>query len=99
MQTSRRACSGETLQATSLRNERVARGIRIQTQNLCFLGFGNVNRTLVRLLQDRADRNCATHTAFPSASPESLPAAWAGSRTRNGLDSTHCLSGAALVAR
>ena len=26
----------------------------IRTFNLCFLGFGNVNRTLVRLLQDRA---------------------------------------------
>ena len=26
----------------------------IQTHNLCFLGFGNVNRTLVRLLADRA---------------------------------------------
>jgi homoserine dehydrogenase len=25
----------------------------IQTHNLCFLGFGNVNRTLVRLLEDR----------------------------------------------
>src|SRR6267378_6041890 len=25
----------------------------IRTYNLCFLGFGNVNRTLVRLLQDR----------------------------------------------
>jgi len=33
-----------------------ARGIPIQTHNLCFLGFGNVNRTLVRLLHDRADR-------------------------------------------
>ena len=29
------------------------RGIRIHTHNLCFLGFGNVNRTLVRLLADR----------------------------------------------
>ena len=27
---------------------------RIRTYNLCFLGFGNVNRTLVRLLEDRA---------------------------------------------
>jgi homoserine dehydrogenase len=26
----------------------------IHTYNLCFLGFGNVNRTLVRLLEDRA---------------------------------------------
>ena len=31
-----------------------ARGIPIHTHNLCFLGFGNVNRTLVRLLHDRA---------------------------------------------
>jgi len=30
------------------------RGIPIRTHNLCFLGFGNVNRTLVRLLEDRA---------------------------------------------
>jgi len=27
----------------------------IRTYNLCFLGFGNVNRTLVRLLADRAE--------------------------------------------
>lgn len=30
------------------------RGLRIRTYNLCFLGFGNVNRTLVQLLADRA---------------------------------------------
>ncbi len=30
-----------------------ARGIRIRTYNLCFLGFGNVNRTLVQLLLSR----------------------------------------------
>ncbi len=29
-------------------------GVAIHTHNLCFLGFGNVNRTLVRLLADRA---------------------------------------------
>jgi homoserine dehydrogenase len=28
-------------------------GIPIRTYNLCFLGFGNVNRTLVQLLKDR----------------------------------------------
>lgn len=28
-------------------------GESIRTHNLCFLGFGNVNRTLVRLLEDR----------------------------------------------
>ena len=26
----------------------------IRSYNLCFLGFGNVNRTLVQLLEDRA---------------------------------------------
>ena len=29
------------------------RGAAIHTHNLCFLGFGNVNRTLIRLLEDR----------------------------------------------
>src|SRR5271163_2448472 len=42
----------ETLVATSLQT--VRKRIPIRTHNLCFLGFGNVNRTLVRLLQDRA---------------------------------------------
>ena len=39
----------ETVQATSL-----GEGRPIQIYNLCFLGFGNVNRALVRLLDDRA---------------------------------------------
>jgi homoserine dehydrogenase len=30
--------------------------LKPRTYNLCFLGFGNVNRTLVRLLADRADQ-------------------------------------------
>ena len=30
------------------------RGSAIRAYNLCFLGFGNVNRTLVQLLADRA---------------------------------------------
>jgi homoserine dehydrogenase len=38
-----------------------ARGTRIRTYNLCFLGFGDVNRTLAQLLKDREqelrDRN------------------------------------------
>ena len=34
--------------------ENSAEEIPIHTHNLCFLGFGNVNRTLVRLLEDRA---------------------------------------------
>jgi homoserine dehydrogenase len=29
--------------------------ISIRTYNLCFLGFGNVNRTLIRLLEDRTN--------------------------------------------
>jgi homoserine dehydrogenase len=42
------------LQATSLQNDRFRKRIPIHTHNLCFLGFGNVNRTLVCLLNDRA---------------------------------------------
>jgi homoserine dehydrogenase len=34
---------------------------RIHTYNLCFLGFGNVNRTLVRLLADRAEELRTRH--------------------------------------
>jgi homoserine dehydrogenase len=34
---------------------------RINTYNLCFLGFGNVNRTLVRLLSDRAEELRTRH--------------------------------------
>ncbi len=34
---------------------------RIRTYNLCFLGYGNVNRTLVRLLEDRAEELRARH--------------------------------------
>jgi homoserine dehydrogenase len=34
---------------------------RIHTYNLCFLGFGNVNRTLVRLLADRAQELRTRH--------------------------------------
>jgi homoserine dehydrogenase len=35
--------------------------IPIPTHNLCFLGFGNVNRTLVRLLEDRAQELSERH--------------------------------------
>ena len=37
------------------------RGIRIHTHNLCFLGFGNVNRTLVQLLHDREHELSTRH--------------------------------------
>src|SRR5580698_1292281 len=33
----------------------------IRTYNLCFLGYGNVNRTLVRLLEDRAEELRTRH--------------------------------------
>jgi len=33
----------------------------IRTYNLCFLGFGDVNRTLVRLLEERAHELCERH--------------------------------------
>jgi homoserine dehydrogenase len=36
-------------------------GIRIRTYNLCFLGFGNVNRTLAQLLNDRAEELRVRH--------------------------------------
>jgi homoserine dehydrogenase len=38
-----------------------SRGSYIRTHNLCFLGFGNVNRTLVRLLRDREQELCDRH--------------------------------------
>jgi homoserine dehydrogenase len=43
----------ETLPATSLRNDVLQEELAIHSHNLCFLGFGNVNRTLARLLEDR----------------------------------------------
>jgi len=38
-----------------------SRSSQIRTYNLCFLGFGNVNRTLVRLLEDRAEELRTRH--------------------------------------
>jgi homoserine dehydrogenase len=38
------------------RDSRSRGGIHIRTYNLCFLGFGNVNRTLVRLFEDRKEK-------------------------------------------
>ena len=38
-----------------------ARGNHIHTHNLCFLGFGNVNRTLVQLLLDRKEELLDRH--------------------------------------
>ena len=50
----RQRCCKQRLYKTTVRKTTPARGIPIHTHNLCFLGFGNVNRTLVRLLHDRA---------------------------------------------
>ena len=43
--------------------------IPIHTHNLCFLGFGNVNRTLVRLLEDRAQDLAVPPTNSTQPSP------------------------------
>src|SRR5258706_8869428 len=40
------------------------RGKPIRTYNLCFLGFGNVNRTLVQLLRDREQELRERHGVF-----------------------------------
>jgi homoserine dehydrogenase len=39
-------------------------GFLIRTYNLCFLGYGNVNRTLVRLLEDRKQELRERHKIF-----------------------------------
>jgi homoserine dehydrogenase len=39
----------------------LSRRLPIRTYNLCFLGYGNVNRTLVRLLEDRAEELRVRH--------------------------------------
>jgi homoserine dehydrogenase len=44
---------GDSLRTVGAWSDGDLRGLRIRTFNLCFLGFGNVNRTLVRLLEDR----------------------------------------------
>ena len=49
----------------------------LRTYNLCFLGFGNVNRTW-SACSKTAQKNCAIATASPTASPESPRAAWDG---------------------
>ena len=41
------------LESGKIRGLQPPREEPIRTHNLCFLGFGNVNRTLVRLLEDR----------------------------------------------
>src|SRR5579863_4197159 len=63
------------------------RGIPIRTHNLCFLGFGNVNRTLVRLLEDRAQELRERHgIAYRVTGIASRRLGWIADA--NGLDST-----------
>jgi len=70
----------------------------IRTFNLCFLGFGNVNRTLARLLQDRAaelrDRYGIT---FRITGIASRRLGWIADP--NGVDPESCGSGAAARER
>ena len=73
------------------------RGIGIYTYNLCFLGFGNVNRTLVRLLEDRADELRDRHgIAFRITGVASRRLGWIADSA--GLDPT-AVCGAGAPAR
>ncbi|MGO9087278.1 MAG: homoserine dehydrogenase [Terriglobales bacterium] len=61
----------------------------IRTYNLCFLGFGNVNRTLVRLLEDRAEELRERHSiTFRITGIASRRLGWIADA--NGLDSSAC---------
>jgi len=73
-------------------------GTRIHTYNLCFLGFGNVNRTLVELLRDREPELRARHgIAFRITGIASRRLGWLADP--NGLDPNACLEGALLPAK
>ncbi len=62
----------------------------IRTYNLCFLGFGNVNRTLVRLLEDRAQELRERHgITYCITGIASRRLGWIADA--NGLDSTAML--------
>ena len=63
----------------------------IRTHNLCFLGFGNVNRTLVRLLEDRAQELRDRHgIAFRITGIASRRLGWIADP--NGLDTSTALA-------
>jgi len=69
----------------------------IRTYNLCFLGFGNVNRTLVRLLEDRAQELRDRHgIAFQFTGVASRRLGWIADP--NGLD-PHAHAAETNVAR
>ncbi len=71
--------------------------IPIRTYNLCFLGYGNVNRTLVRLLEDRAEELRARHgIAYRITGIASRTLGWIADP--NGLD-PNTLCGAGAPAR
>jgi len=70
----------------------------IRTFNLCFLGFGNVNRTLARLLQDRAaELRDRYGIAFRITGIASRRLGWIADP--NGVDPESCGSGAAARER
>jgi len=70
----------------------------IRTFNLCFLGFGNVNRTLARLLQDRAaELRDRYGIAFRITGIASRRLGWTADP--NGVDPESCGSGAAARER
>src|SRR5580704_8068748 len=74
-----------------------ARGIPIPTQNLCFLGFGNVNRTLARLLEDRAQELRDRHgISYRITGIASRSLGWIADP--KGLDPEGCLERALLPA-
>src|SRR5271169_2179948 len=71
--------------------------IPIRTYNLCFLGYGNVNRTLVRLLEDRAEELRTRHgIAYRITGIASRSLGWIADP--NGLD-PNTLCGAGAPAR
>jgi homoserine dehydrogenase len=64
----------------------------IHTYNLCFLGFGNVNRTLAQLLLDREQELRERHgISFRVTGIASRRLGWIADHT--GLDAKACLSG------
>src|SRR5580692_594283 len=68
----------------------------IQTYNLCFLGFGNVNRTLAQLLRDRENELRDRHgITFRITGIATRRLGWIANP--NGLDSAH-VEGTRVVA-
>jgi homoserine dehydrogenase len=67
------------------------RGIRIHTHNLCFLGFGNVNRTLAQLLLDRESKLRDRHgISFRITGIATRSLGWIADP--NGLDPEACVA-------